>query len=91
MFECSLCKFKTDYPSEWKRHINLTKHQKLIRTNKNLYKEEHDKNKNLLYDLKRNKLEIKINKLEEELNVLKEELQEYKETNILQVFSKVLG
>ena len=43
MFECSLCKFKTDYPSEWKRHIN--KHQKLIRTNKTLYKEEHDKNK----------------------------------------------
>ena len=52
MFECSLCKFKTDYPSEWKRHINLTKHQNLIRTNKNLYKEEHDKNKNLLDDLK---------------------------------------
>ena len=83
MFECSLCKFKTDYPSEWKRHINLTKHQKLIRTNKNLYKEEHDKNKNLLYDLKRNKLEIKINKLEEELNVLKQELKEYTETYIL--------
>ena len=63
MFECSLCKFKTDHPSEWKRHINLTKHQKLIRTNKNLYKEEHDKNNNLLYDLKRNKLKIKINKI----------------------------
>jgi len=82
MFECSLCKFKTDYPSEWKRHINLTKHQKLIRTNKTLYKEEHDKNKNLLDYLKRNKMKSKINKLEEELNVLKEELKQYTETNI---------
>ena len=83
MFECSLCKFKTDYPSEWKRHINLTKHQKLIRTNKNLYKEEHDKNKNLLDYLKRNKLKSKINKLEEEFSILKEELKEYTETTIL--------
>ena len=83
MFECSLCKFKTDYLSEWKRHINLTKRQKLIRTNKNLYKEEHDKNKNLLYVLKRNELEIEINKFEEELNVLKEELKEYTETTML--------
>ena len=58
MFECSLCKFKTDYPSEWKRHINLTKHQKLIRTNKNIYKEEHEKNKTLMCDIKTNKLEI---------------------------------
>ena len=77
MLECSLCKFKTDYPSE------LTKHQKLIRTNKNLYKEEHDKNKNLLDYLKRNKLKSKINKLEEELSILKEELEEYTETTIL--------
>ena len=83
MFECSLCKFKTDYLSEWKRHYNLTKHQKSIRSNRNLYKELHDNNKNLLYDLKRNKLEMKINKLEEELNVLKEELKEYTETTIL--------
>jgi hypothetical protein len=72
MFECSLYKFKTDYPSEWKRDINLTKHQNFIRTNTNLYKEEHDKNKNLLYDLKRNKLKSKINKLKEELSILKE-------------------
>ena len=83
MFECSLCKFKTDYPSEWKRHINLTKHQKLTRTNKNLYKEEHDKNKNLLDDLKKIYLKSKINKLEEELSILKEELKEYTETTIL--------
>jgi hypothetical protein len=83
MFECSLCKCQTDYPSEWKRHIYLTKHQKLIRTKKNLYKEEHDKNNYLLYDLKINKLDIEINKLEEELNVLKEELKEYTETTIL--------
>ena len=68
-------------PSEWKRHINLTKHQKLIRTNKNLYKEEHDKNKNLLDYLKRNKLKSKINKVEEELSILKEELKEYTETS----------
>ena len=83
MCECSLCKFKTDYPSEKKRHINLTKHQKSIRTNKNLYKEEHDKNKNLLDDLKISKLKSKINKLEEELSILKEELKEYTETTIL--------
>ena len=83
MFECTLCKFKTDYPSEWKRHINLTKHQKLIRTNTNLYKEEQDKNKNLLNGLKRNKLKSKITKLEEELNVLKEEFKVYTETTIL--------
>ena len=81
MFGCSLCKFKTDYPSEWKRHINLTKHQKLIRANKNIYKEEHEKNKTLMYNIKRNKLEIKINKLEEELKILKEELNEHLETN----------
>ena len=83
MFECSLCKFKTDHPSEWKRHINSTKHQKSIRTNKNLYKEVHDKNKNLVYDLKRNKLKSKINKLEEELSMLKEKLKVYTETTVL--------
>ena len=83
MFECSLCKLKTDYPTEWKRNINLTKHQKSIRTNNNLYKEEHDKNKNTLDDLKINKLKSKINKLEEELRILKEELKVYTETTIL--------
>ena len=53
----------------------FNKTSKSIRTNRNLYKEKHDNNKNLLYNLKRNKLEIKINKLEEGLNVLKEELK----------------
>jgi hypothetical protein len=43
-----------------KKNINLTKHQKLIRKNKNLYEEKHEKNKNLMYDMKRNKLKIKI-------------------------------
>ena len=61
----------------------FNKTSKLIRTNKNLYKEEHDKNKNLLYDLKRNKLKSKINKLEEELSILKEELKVCTETTIL--------
>ena len=56
---------------------------KLNSNKQNPYKEEHEKNKNLMYDIKRNKLEIKINKLEEELNVLKEELKEYTETTIL--------
>ena len=66
-----------------KAYQYLTKHKKLIRTNKNLYKEKHDKNKNLLDYLKRNKLKSKINKLEEELSILKEELKEYTETTIL--------
>ena len=88
MFNCSLCKFKTEYPSEWKRHINLTKHQKLIKSNKNIFKEEYEKNKKLMCDMendkqqnkklkiqeKINKIEIKMNKLEEELKALKEDL-----------------
>ena len=92
MFNCSLCKFKSDYPSDWKRHINLTKHQKLIISNKNIYKEEHEKNKKLMRDMendkqqdKRLKIQEKINKLNKlqedtkyKLNKLEEELSSMK-------------
>jgi len=70
-----LCKLKTNYASEWKRHINLLKHQKLARKNKELFKEEHIKNKAILLDIKKNKVIVKINKLEAELLELKEELE----------------
>jgi hypothetical protein len=75
MFTCSLCKLKTNYPSEWKRHINLTKHQKIVRKNKEFAKEEHDKNTNLLLDIKRNKVIVKIIKLEAQVRELKEDLE----------------
>jgi hypothetical protein len=75
MFTCSLCKLKTNYPSEWKRHINLTKHQKIVKKNKELAKEEHDKNTNLLLGLKRNKVIVKIIRLNAQLLELKEELE----------------
>ena len=75
MFTCSLCKLKTNYPSEWNRHINLTKHQKIVKKNKELAKEEHIKNTNLLLDIKRNKVIVKIIKLSAELRELKEELE----------------
>ena len=75
MFTCSLCKFKTNYPSEWKRHINLTKHQKIVRKNKEVANEEHIKNTNLLLGLKRNKILVKLNKLEAEMLELKEDLK----------------
>jgi len=75
MFTCSLCKFKTNYASEWNRHINLTKHQKIVRKNKEVANEEHIKNTNLLLGLKRNKAIVKINKLEAELLELKEYIE----------------
>jgi len=74
MFTCSLCKFKTNYVSEWNRHTNLTKHQKLARKNKELSKEESIKNKTLLLDIKKNKLIVKINKLKAETLELEEDL-----------------
>jgi len=75
MFTCSLCKFKTNYASEWNRHINLTKHQKIVRKNKEVANEEHIKNTNLLLGLKRNKILVKLNKLEAEMLELKEDLK----------------
>jgi hypothetical protein len=63
MFECLLCNVKTKYPSEWKRHINLLKHQKLARKNKELSKEEHNKNTNIMLQSKKNKLNLKITRL----------------------------